>query len=279
MSIKLKKNDFLKLVLRSQIYCYGDFLHTVQSAKLYTDQKTFVDRPLKYDPSVVLEKFEKLGIKGEHLTTPQKKELAKFLDENFDKNGTEFEPWNPTDWKPNPTFLRGIEDSHLREWGDKLHHFWKQLGRKIRLDVKQNKTRHSMYYVSHPVIVPGGRFKEFYYWDSYWIQRGLLVSGMTSTVKGMIQNFFEMVEELGFIPNGGRIYYQRSQPPLLLPMVESYLEATNDTNFIRDNINVMITEMDFFLNQRTVSFLHNEKLYKMAHYNVDLTDPRPESYR
>ena len=35
-----------------------------------------------------------------------------------------------------------------------------------------------------PFIVPGGRFREMYYWDSYWTIQGLLVSQMKETVKG-----------------------------------------------------------------------------------------------
>jgi len=265
---------------QSQIYCYGDFLLTVQRAKLYPDQKTFVDRPLKSDPAEVLEKFKALGISGDNLNAEQKEQIAQFVDENFDRNATEFEAWEPSDWVENPSFLESINNTNLRQWASELHHFWKELGRKIREDVNTNKDRHSMYYVSHPVIVPGGRFKEFYYWDSYWIQRGLLVSGMTETVKGMIENFFEMVELLGFIPNGGRIYYQRSQPPLLLPMVDAYYEATNDVDFIKSNIQTMITEFNFFLDHRTVEVKSNEtgSTYKMARYNVELTDPRPESF-
>jgi len=39
-----------------------------------------------------------------------------------------------------------------------------------------------MIYVPHPFIIPGGRFREFYYWDSYWIVQGLLISHMNQTV-------------------------------------------------------------------------------------------------
>jgi alpha,alpha-trehalase len=263
---------------QSEIYCYGDFLFTVQRAKFYPDQKVFVDRPLKYPASEVLTKFAALNISGENLSSPEKSVLFDFINENFHPNGTEFEAWDPTDWDPNPAFLSRIADPLLRQWASELHSFWKELGRKINSDVRDNADLNSMYYVSHPVIVPGGRFKEFYYWDSYWIQRGLLISNMTETVKGMILNFFEMVEKLGFIPNGGRIYYQRSQPPLLLPMVDGYYEHTQDLQFLKDNIRTMIKEFDFFINKRTVSFTHNDKPYRMARYNVELTEPRPESF-
>jgi alpha,alpha-trehalase len=61
--------------------------------------------------------------------------------------------------------------------------------------------------VDEHFIVPGGRFREWYYWDSFWIIRGLLVSEMYETAKGITRNFGQMVKQLGFIPNGGRIYY------------------------------------------------------------------------
>ena len=49
-------------------------------------------------------------------------------------------------------------------------------------DVLHNPELYSMMYVPHPFIVPGGRFREFYYWDSYWIIQGLLLSEMNHTV-------------------------------------------------------------------------------------------------
>lgn len=31
--------------------------------------------------------------------------------------------------------------------------------------------------------MPGQRFRELYYWDTYWVVRGLLVSGMLKSAK------------------------------------------------------------------------------------------------
>lgn len=59
----------------------------------------------------------------------------------------------------------------------------------VNPDVMQHPDRHTLIPLPHPFIVPGGRFRELYYWDSYWIIQGLLVSGMTETAKGMILNF------------------------------------------------------------------------------------------
>ncbi|MPC88738.1 Trehalase [Portunus trituberculatus] len=111
---------------------------------------------------------------------------------------------------------------------------WKQLGRKISTTVKDNPEKHSQIYVPNPVIVPGGRFREFYYWDSYWTIEGLLLSGMNHTVKGMLENFLMMVKTYGMVPNGGRIYYtRRSQPPYLIPMFKLYMDHHFDQDFLR----------------------------------------------
>ena len=65
-----------------------------------------------------------------------------------------------------------------------LNSRWKILCRKIKTEVKESPDRYSLLYLPYPVIVPGGRFREIYYWDSFWIIRGLIQSEMFSTVKG-----------------------------------------------------------------------------------------------
>ena len=63
---------------------------------------------------------------------------------------------------------------------------------------------------------------------------GLLVSGMVETVKEMLENFFYLVDRIGFVPNGGRVYYlRRSQPPFLCLMAKKYYDYTGDAEFIR----------------------------------------------
>lgn len=113
----------------------------------------------------------------------------------------------------------------------------------------------------------------------FQIQKGLIVSGMTGTVRGMIENFVEMVQQLTYIPNGGRVYYERTQPPLFLPMVKNYYDATKNDSFIALNIKELEQEFEFFMNNRTVTFVHNGKNYTMARYYVPSNTPRPESYR
>ena len=55
-------------------------------------------------------------------------------------------------------------------------------------------------------MIIGGRFKEQYYWDSFWIMEGLLESQLYEIAKAMLENFMDELDQFGFIPNGGRIY-------------------------------------------------------------------------
>lgn len=74
-------------------------------------------------------------------------------------------------------------------------------------------------------IVPGGRFSETYYWDSYFTMLGLAESGREDLLKCMADNFARMIENYGHIPNGNRTYYlSRSQPPVFALMVELFEE-------------------------------------------------------
>ena len=70
-------------------------------------------------------------------------------------------------------------------------------------------------------IVPGGRFNEIYYWDSYFTMLGLEESGRHDLTVSMVDNFAWLIDQFGHIPNGNRTYYlSRSQPPFFAAMVE-----------------------------------------------------------
>ena len=94
----------------------------------------------------------------------------------------------------------------------------------------------------------GGRFREMYYWDSYWILRGLLLCDMAETARGIVENIIWLVKLYGHMPNGSRKYYlQRSQPPLLIQMAATYHSWTKDDNFIKTNIKVSSPNTMHFL--------------------------------
>ncbi len=82
----------------------------------------------------------------------------------------------------------------------------------------------------HPYIVPGGRFREIYYWDSYFTMLGLKVSGRTDLIQNMVDNFAHLIDTVGYIPNGNRTYYLgRSQPPFFSLMVKLLVDLTKNT--------------------------------------------------
>ncbi|KAJ9597755.1 hypothetical protein L9F63_011363 [Diploptera punctata] len=262
----------------SYIYCYGRLLHVVQMNEIFNDSKHFVDLKMKMPPNETMEIFN--NFMEENDQNPNRTEVKNFVEKMFEPRGSEFEPWDPKDWTSHPKFLDKILDSDFKKWASDLNSFWKILGKKMKDEVKQHEELFSIIYVPHPVIVPGGRFLEFYYWDSYWIIRGLLLSEMNLTVKGMLENFLHMVKTYGFVPNGGRVYYaRRSQPPLLIPMVKSYLNKTNDVQFIRDNIELLEKEFLFWMTNHTITIDKDGVKYKLARYYAPSSGPRPESYR
>uniref|UniRef100_A0A3P9PQ13 Trehalase n=1 Tax=Poecilia reticulata TaxID=8081 RepID=A0A3P9PQ13_POERE len=262
----------------SEIYCSGPVLHHMQEAKLFNDDKHFVDMKLKLPPGEVLAAFQTLLNEWPNSSIPKTK-LEEFLGANFDKPGTEFEPWTPTDWQDKPRFLSGIADEKLRLWAEQIHGLWKSLGRKMQTSVKDHPELYSQIFSPHPVVVPGGRFRELYYWDSYWVINGLILSEMTETAYGMIQNFLFLVERYGFVPNGGRVYYeQRSQPPFLPLMVESYYGATGNQQFLRAALPTLETEYRFWMQNRSITVTATGSEHVLNRFNVEADLPRPESY-
>ncbi|MFP3429662.1 alpha,alpha-trehalase TreA [Paraburkholderia sp. SIMBA_061] len=78
-------------------------------------------------------------------------------------------------------------------------------------------------------IVPGDRFDEIYYWDSYFIMLGLEASGRHAWVVDELKNFATLINRYGHIPNGNRTYYlSRSQPPFFAQMVRLVADKDGD---------------------------------------------------
>ncbi|MDJ1159425.1 trehalase family glycosidase [Chelatococcus sp. SYSU_G07232] len=72
-----------------------------------------------------------------------------------------------------------------------------------------------------PYIVPGGRFREIYHWDSYFTMLGREESGRHELAPSMVENFATLITRYGHVPNGIRsCYLSRSQPPFFAAMVE-----------------------------------------------------------
>jgi alpha,alpha-trehalase len=42
--------------------------------------------------------------------------------------------------------------------------------------------------------VPGGRYREIYYWDTFWILEGLLKSELYTYAWDVLQNFMDFID-------------------------------------------------------------------------------------
>ncbi|XP_054282635.1 trehalase-like isoform X1 [Macrosteles quadrilineatus] len=261
----------------SNVYCQGVLLHDVQMARLYTDSKTFVDMKLKYSEDEVISKYE--ALRRQYGGTPPTDKLQEFVDSNFEQ-GDELEEWKPTDYTTKPSLVDRVDDPLFKQWVEDLNNVFFTLSRKVKPDVKINQGLYSLLYVPNGFVIPGGRFRELYYWDTYWILNGILLCDMVHTARGIIENLIYLLRNYNLIPNGSRKYYlQRSQPPLLIPMVNQYYKHTKDLDFVRQNIDLLEKEFNFWMANRMVRLKKNNICYKLARYYSPSSGPRPESYR
>uniref|UniRef100_A0A915ILF1 Trehalase n=1 Tax=Romanomermis culicivorax TaxID=13658 RepID=A0A915ILF1_ROMCU len=255
------------MLLCSQIYCRGPILEAVHQNSLFSDMKHFVDMPLRESPGIYAAFFT-----NNHNFNLLTEEILQMFEERFHNQN----------YPMNRTTLRYFIEEYFMEPGtaSELHNLWKELCRKISPEVK-NSDRFSLIYLPHPFIIPGGRFREIYYWDTYWIILGLLRSGMKTTVRQMIENYFALLDEYGLIPNGGRKYYAlRSHPPFLTMMVNEYYLATKNLSFLELSLPYLEKEMnEFWLAKRSVNVEKDGRIYTIFHYKGETNTPRPESYR
>ena len=178
---------------------YLELFEAVQSARIFTDSKTFPDCAPRMDPLDILIRYRKLQGKPGF-------DLRKFVVSHF--------------WLPDNIDSDYVSDpsSSLKDHIDNL---WPVLTREPQDHIPWS----SLLALPQAYIVPGGRFTETYYWDSYFTMLGLAESGRTDLMKCMADNFAWMIERYGHVPNGNRTYYlSRSQPPVFALMVELFEE-------------------------------------------------------
>ncbi|KAF8822515.1 putative Trehalase [Cardiosporidium cionae] len=271
----------------------GPFLRVLQFSNLEHDSKCLLDRPLKVSPEIALESFYQLP---DHSSET----LSDFLNEYFDEAGSDLELWIPPDLPiDDPSFIRSSFLSPIE--ATTAHEAIKILGclgRKVKKDQSCfSSLRRTLIDATNGFIIPGGR-------DSYWILRGLLISSMYDTARGMLENWCEIISRYGFIPNGLRRYYlDRSQPPVFSLMVANYYQATNDDNFVKKLYPYLQQEYNFWMdagNKHIVQIEFDEGSFNVKHvstieeeisaspsphcyilnrYYSDTHEPRPESYK
>lgn len=179
---------------------YQELFVAVQVQRVFPDSKTFVDCAPRQHPEQILELYRA------HYATPGF-DLRAFVNEHFIRYEME-----PTEFVANP-------NDGLAEHIDRL---WPVLTRKPR----QHPEFSSLLPLPHDYVVPGGRFTELYYWDSYFTMLGLDESGQCELLRAMADNFAYLIDTYGHVPNGNRTYYLgRSQPPVFALMTELFEET------------------------------------------------------
>ncbi|MBO4468520.1 MAG: alpha,alpha-trehalase [Clostridia bacterium] len=129
-------------------------------------------------------------------------------------------------------------------------HIDESLPKTVRLNTESNGT---LIGLPLPYNVPctGGTFQEMYYWDTYFLNRGLIIKGLVDQAKNNVENMFYLVDTYGFVPNGNRTYYlKNSQPPFLSMMVDDIFSANKDAEWLRKAYGVLLKEYDFWMTKR-----------------------------
>ncbi len=197
---------------------FGPLFAAVQAARLFPDSKTFADAVPRRDPAAILADYA--------AARPSGPALAAFVAANFD----------PPAAPPPVVVPPGLP------LADHIAALWPALTRQPA-DVPAFG---SLLRLPDAYVVPGGRFREIYYWDSYFTLLGLLRDGRAALADGMIDDFTSLIERYGHIPNGTRSYYlSRSQPPFYFAMVALRPGADAATRARR--LRAMRTEHDFWM--------------------------------
>ncbi|GLB38558.1 putative alpha-trehalose glucohydrolase [Lyophyllum shimeji] len=263
----------------SDIFCAGALLQTVNLAHLYPDDKTFIDKPTSKSAQEVLADFKNIS---SSTTTGQ---IVNFVENDFKGEGQELEALELTSFKSDPAFLKNVSQPIVKAFAQTVHGYWNQLIRGTnasRLCPGNTGCESSLIPLNHTFVVPGGRFREQYYWDSFWIVEGLIESELFDVANATLQNFMDELDRVGFIPNGGRIYYlDRSQPPLFIQMLARYVTASGDQSILRRALPLAEKELKWWDDNRSVQVTSpsTNATHKMYHYSVNNSAPRPESYR
>lgn len=231
-------------------YQWNELFVDLQHAGIFTDSKKIADgvadRPLEELNQLYVEQKNEDGFS-----------LEKFVNQHF----TFFEATN-----------EAVVERPIREH---LEHLWEVLLRPSDAEEESSKIP-----LPYSYIVPGGRFNEIYYWDSYFTMQGLLVSGRLDIIESMVYNFTWMIENLGFIPNGNRSYFlSRSQPPFYALMVE--LLVSNSDKKMGDYIHSIEREYEYWMDESEISTSYTASVnnYKLNRYFDRWHEPRDESYK
>jgi alpha,alpha-trehalase len=247
-------------MLPAAVFEINPLFADVQMASIFADGKTFVDCTPRSNPEAI---------------------NALYLQEK-DQSGFSLHDFVHRHFIPPTTPQSGFSSSTDAGIEAHIESLWQVLTRETGHAVN------SLIPLPHPFVVPGGRFGEMYYWDSYFTMLGLRVAGKINLLENMVKNFAHLIHRFGFIPNGNRRYYlSRSQPPYFALMVQLLAEEKGDAT-LSEFLPQLEREYDFWMQgSEALSDTHTAiaRVVRLPGTVVlnrywDAQDtPRPESYR
>lgn len=198
---------------------YSDLYLDVQRGHVFDDQKTFVDCVPRTHPAQILQQYAELK------RSNPRPDLRAFVEEHF---------LIPTH--------QPVEATAADDLAHHLHVTWERLRREPDIAVEGS----SLLPLSHPYIIPGGRFREIYYWDSYFTLLGLDGNSEGGLARSIADNLADLLSCHGLIPNGNRSYYlTRSQQPVLALIVEM-VERIEGNGALTRYVPALETELDYW---------------------------------
>ena len=243
---------------------FGEMFGDVQTQQIYPDGKTFVDLVPKKRIRLINEEYKLLKD-----------------DPNFDLHefiARRFVDLAQTVHKKEPFAVDPHESIEKH-----IFRLWEYLERQNRVD------RGSLIALPHKYIVPGGRFNEQFYWDSYFIMEGLAAQGEWKKAEDILKNAAYMIRKYGYVPTANRTYFlSRSQPPFFVMMVK-LIASYKGKKVLRDYLPHLLIEYRFWMKGRgkLVETEHNayRRVVQMSdgsllnRYYDNKVTARPESLR
>ncbi|WP_187262983.1 alpha,alpha-trehalase TreF [Pontibacter beigongshangensis] len=238
----------------------GELFEAVQLLPVFPDSKTFVDCVPRSNPQTIVQAYR------QQRTRPGF-DLKTFVLRHFDL------PPTPATGFTSDTSL--AVTAHIEK-------LWPVLTRQPGADGG------SLLPLPNPYIVPGGRFREIYYWDSYFTMLGLQASGKTELIRHMVDNFTHLIHTYGHIPNGNRSYYiTRSQPPFYALMLR-VLAQEQGKAVLKQYAPALRKEYQFWMEGANTLSEENQAHRRVVllpdgsilnRYYDDKAAPRPEAYK
>jgi alpha,alpha-trehalase len=240
----------------------GELFADVQLRRMHADSKTFTDL-------VPVDALRKILKDYEQQRERPGFDLNEFIEQRFKSYLGSMDETGYASAQGQPV------EEHINElWKILTRHAYRNNGSLIALP--------------YTYVVPGGRFAEQFYWDSYFIMLGLAAANNYKPIDNMIKNYAFMIRKLGYIPTANRSYLlSRSQPPFFSHMVKLLADKRGKAVLIR-YLPYMLAEYKFWTKGRkdlTPEAPAYRRIVRMPdgsvlnRYYDNKHTPRPEAYK